>query len=207
MPTIGDIYRFTSTISYLGQDCKVVDFREIGSLPANPLTDPELAHSYGNLFVTDVIGALSTEATLTNVEAENLTDGLSFGQWAFNDSGIATGDPMPSYVAIGIKLARSSKLTRNGYKRIPGVPEVRCLGNVLTLPPTEKDNLEYFFGGVHQFDDITSPGDFFDLDPVIVGRTLNGEGKYELDLTRVNPITSAQVQTNVTTQNSRKQLA
>ena len=204
MPTINDIYRFTTTIQYEGATCRVVDFRRIDTLPANPMTDPELAQSYGNLFVAEVMPKLSNQAEMTNVLAENLTDGISFADWGFSAMGGKTGDPMPSYVACSIKLKRSTKITRNGYKRLPAVPELLSDGNAYLASSTEKEDLEFFFWGITLFEDITDPLDTFQMRGVIVGRTLNVSGVYELDLSKINPVASAQVQPNLTTQNTRK---
>lgn len=39
------------------------------------------------------------------------------------NAGTRTGDPMPAFCAIGIRLNRATRLTRNGQKRIAGLTE------------------------------------------------------------------------------------
>lgn len=207
MVSIGEYWRFTTTITYQNATCKVVDYREIESVPTNPMTPAELAQSYGNQFVIDILALLNVSAVMTLVEADNLSDGITFGQWAFNDAGEITGDPMPSYVAIPIQLQRSTKVTRNGYKRLPGVTETLVSGNVLSIGSQEKLAAEIFFSGSRPFKDITVPTEEYSMNAIIVGRTKNASGVYELDLTRINPVSSASIGSNVTTQNTRKILA
>lgn len=131
-------------------------------------------------------------------------DFLEFGENIFDRVGSATGEPAPSYVAIQVKQAVGSRLTRSGFKRIPFVSEDNIVGNGLELTAGMIVDLEAFYGFMNILPG-GGGGDDIRLVPVIVGRTNMGtpeDPDYQLDFTKVNPVTSASVVKN-THQNSR----
>lgn len=207
MPSVGDILRFTVFQSYLGQVCLNVDFREIDSLPPGSVTESVLALSYANLYETEVLPIQHQDVTLTRVLCENLTDGVSFGETFPNVVGTQTGDPMPSYVSLAMKLSRTTKVTRNGSKRIVGVQEQNVDGNIQNYPSTRTEPAEFFYGGITDFIDPQDGVTTFEMGAVIVGRTLNPQGVYELDLSKINRVKNSTMKALVSTQNTRKQTA
>lgn len=109
-------------------------------------------------------------------------------------SGIQVGDALPLLNCARIDLLVSSKITRRGYKRIPGLVESQVSGDNLTP------------SGVTDFAAFALTA----LSNMIVGGVTYGPvirgGPTKTDLTRnvVNPVTSGVSRIEVTSQVSRK---
>lgn len=202
---IGDLYRFTVKSTVSGVECFNVDFKRLDTEPSNPLTTFELARDYHQAWQDKILPVLSLETTLNSVLCENLTDGVTFAEYAENVSGLAGGNAMPSFVSIGVRLNRSSKITRNGYKRIAGISENEVSNNDFVVAPAFQSEIEDMFSLSVEFDNVSNSPDPYLMETVIVGRTLNGSGVYELDLSKINPVLSAVLNPQVTSQVSRKE--
>jgi hypothetical protein len=200
----GDIIRLTIKGQYLGQEVNNVFFFEIDSITAPDISLFDMLDDYAAEFEANVLNTLSNQLTYSLWQIDNLTDGLSFDELSQNEVGIQPGEPLASFYALGIKLARSTKITRNGSKRFPGMVENLVNGNVHSIPPGDITQMQTFLGLPLTFLDYNGLGDDITISPVIVGRTLNMSGVYELDLSKINQVNSALVNTFVTTQNSRK---
>ena len=137
----------------------------------------------------------------TRLEVDNLTNGLEFASLDINAPGTNTcANPSPPFVSVGIRLARATKLTRNGYKRYAGIDESNYTDGVLTSASQnawQANVADVLATGIGP----SSSSAQFVFESVIVGR-VPVTGAY--DLNRVNEVTSAVVQPNVTTQNTRK---
>ena len=201
---IGDIYRITTTMTIYGQDCLNVDFKEIKTLPTNPLTDFEFARDYYFVWHDAMKNIISNDATFKSVLVENLTDGISFAQYDDNEVGVLATESVSTFVSAGIRLNRSTKITRNGYKRVAGLGEDQVSDNEVVSLPANKDLARSLYANTVVLDDLSNPPDTYECTTVIVGRTLNGSGVYELDLTKINPVLTATFMPMVTSQTSRK---
>lgn len=164
----------------------------------------DIATAWGIEFDTKVLVALSTKLSYQRVLLENLTDGLEFSDGTYIASGDVTGEALPSHDTYSVKLIRSTKLTRNGRKSFAGVAEnLQADGAVLLSAPQIQD-IEDFCGLPLSLPVASISPDPVILSPVIIGRTLDVNGVYQLDLTKINPVTGAQLKLGVRTQNTRK---
>ena len=138
----------------------------------------------------------------TRLEVDNLTNGLEFAAVDISVPGTSTPtDPSPPMVAVSIRMTRATKITRNGYKRYAGLHEGQYSEGVLNagaLTPWQA-NVANLIGAPFGYTSGTIYS--FGFEPVIIGRD-TATGAY--DLSRVNEVTGAVVQPNVTTQNTRK---
>lgn len=108
-------------------------------------------------------------------------------------SGSASGTELPSFVALAVKLNRTTKETRNGAKRICGQLEENVTGNFFdTAYSATFPALETALGS-----DITTVGGIFH--PVIVRPPVAPSV-----LWTTNDVLSAIANRQITTQNSRK---
>ena len=117
--------------------------------------------------------------------------------------GGVAGDVLPAFNAIGVKMLRSTKVTRNGAKRFAGVAESMQVNGQLIIAQAQKDVFEDFCSSQLTIPDLNSPEKEYNIMNVIIGRTLVGSN-YELDLSKWNSVLSAQVADTVTSQLSRK---
>lgn len=142
------------------------------------------------------------ELTHNNLLVENVTNGLEFATYPVLENGsVGSGHCMASFDAYSLKLNRATKLTRNGSKRIAGVPEVAQNNSV--IGGDFQALLDILCVALREpiFAEIPGVSEWL-LDPVIIGRNPDGT----LDLTRVNDIQSVTYKTRITSQVSRKSL-
>lgn len=204
MAQVGDILRYTFKGTYLGQEIINVFFWRIKETDDNNVSLFATCDEISAQFRSQVLNLLSEKLNYTSIEVDNLTDGLEYAEYGMDISGTSLADAMPSYVCLGVKLNRLSKVTRNGSKRFCGVTENKATDNIHLYAPAEVSGVQSFCGAVRVLADYDGTTHFVQLEPVIVGRTKNASGVYELDLSRVNTVVSASVKTNLTTQNTRK---
>lgn len=129
----------------------------------------------------------------------NLTDGLSQHIATVSRVGeITANEPAASFLAVGMKKAVSSRITRPGSIRIAGLIESQFTGN--TLGPLYVDIAEAVGETLRDTVIINDQaGTVATFNPVIVGRNTDGS----FDITRINDISSIALP-RLTTQNSRK---
>jgi len=207
MLLIGDIIKVTANQRAQGQLCQNVFFYRVEDIPSG--VDPSTMYEYIAMRFNVVWGILirgvqSTDCLHTVYRVDNVTNGVDFGEITINGAGNVGGDPMPSFNAFNVLLRRTTGVTRNGSKRLGGLPESASTGNQINWTSGVKADVEALFAApLVTADSIPEPFAF----PVIVGRKkfTNGWGDtyYVLDLTKVNPVQSALV-TASTTQRSRK---
>lgn len=203
--SVGNIIRLTMFWSQAGNEAVSVGFfRYLGGLTAP--TYAQLAYAFG---VENMTGAslgtnIHSSAKLDKVVVDNMTIATEFGEAVLDLPGLdASSGPEPAFVAALLKQTRETKLTRNGYKRFPFLSEAKVQGNNFVPDAGSLPQVYGIWGDIFTYDVITPDGAVnFDLQPVIVGRTLIG-GVYELDLTKINEVTEA-VFLRATSQNSRK---
>ena len=161
-----------------------------------------LLQGFELFFIDTVRSFQAPELTHTRLEVDNLTNGLEFASRDVGKPGSGTGtSPSPPFVTLSIRLSRSTKVTRNGYKRYAGLDEAQYTDGIFQAGTITnwQDNVANVLEAPFTF---ASGGLWsFTLEHVIIGRD-PVTGDY--DLARVNEISSAIVQPNVTTQNTRK---
>jgi hypothetical protein len=82
--------------------------------------------------------------------------------------------------------------------------ESQVINNNPDLSVIFATSLRTFLASIIIIPNVGFPTQSISLENVIVGRTLNAQGVYEIDLARVNFVESITIKQYVTTQNSRK---
>jgi hypothetical protein len=159
---------------------------------------------YGIQHIARVRDVMSSTAKAYRTVFNNLSKPMEYGEFIGDDFGTQSGQAAPSFEAVSVKQQVPTRLTRAGYKRIPFVSDSLSNGNALTLNTTTKTALETFFGSPTEFE-TTVDGEIgnMTLQPLVIGRTKNAEGVYELDLDKIQEVSSAAVQSIVSHQVSR----
>lgn len=204
MATTGDVIRITTKASLQGQEVLNVFFYNINIDDTPGVNLSELGVQWGVGFDTSIVTALSSQLTYQNIILENLTDGFEFSEGTYTATGDADGQPLPVHDTVSVKLLRSSKLTRNGRKSFSGLTENQNDNGNLGMSALQISEIESFLGQPFTYLDPNDNSLTAILQPVIVGRTLDVNGVYQLDLNRLNPITGATVNPRIRTQNTRK---
>ena len=193
-----------------------VDIDILGVLTTNvffyqsPAGNNPSATAVGNTFKTQVLtpwkGILTTDATIVQTRTHNILATLSELTQPVTFAGtLTTGELLPQFNAVGVKLGVGTTLTRPGAKRLAGLKEVAQNDGVLvdaTYLTNLNGLLNAFLGTLN--DPVTSA---IIAAPIVVKRILDG-GVYRLPAnfgeTVANPIVSAVADLIVTSQSSRK---
>lgn len=198
MVSVGDVIRIKACQEIFGQAICNVFYYLVATWTGNA--------DLGNVldeFLATVVGPVKTMQTpdlsYRNLRADNITNDLDFAELDGNWTGTyASSETQAPFIACGFRLSRTTKLTRPGAKRISGIAEEICNDGVVDPEAALFDDVKDALMATLP---INSPGAGDGvLAPVIVGRNIDGS----YDLSRLNPITGAVVQPNVTSQNSRK---
>jgi len=198
----GNVLQVKHFYDVYGEECLNV-FYYVIDLMDNPPIDPdtfgdELASYYTTHFVTFAGG----DAVSRRVEIDDLTNGVEFAVVATNVPGQSVGDTLPANYAMNVTLPRASKITRNGSKRISGIPESRLNGGDFDTTGGAVTGIIDYCSSSIVLTDVDGQGSNVTLRGVIVGRTKNAQGVYQLDLTKLNnyvtPVLNARASTQAT---------
>lgn len=148
-------------------------------------------------YLQDVI---SSQIVFDGMDIRNLTNTTEIFTGNFTDpfAGGVTGDVLPPFASWGFLYRRATTITRNGYKRFPGVPESLQANGVATSAALEDLNaLATVLTGPIEASGIT-PG-VYDISmlPRIVRKNTLGE------LVTSQPVTAVDYRA-IGTQNTRK---
>lgn len=204
MAIANDIIQVTHDYRVQGERCLNVFYYRLASTSVTPISLEVIGNALSTRWQSALAIPWTTVTVSNSIRLDNLTDGLTFAEVTTGWAGTTAKQPAPSLVAVGFKLARASKLTRNGSKRVSGLPEDIFDGNSHTIGGTTLAGLLSYVADDVVFNDTPNVGDTIELTQVIVGRTLNASGVYVLDLTKVNEVTGVSINPLVTSQVSRK---
>lgn len=192
MPTTtSGLYELVLESSASGQPMKSV-FHYLTTLGQDDMQE-EVADSFDATIMSDLAGILNSNISFDNIRVANLTGVLA--DWNLTPSqgsGDVIGSNMAAFTAASYVLNRTTKETRNGAKRFPGMVEENVNGASFTGP---------YFTALEAFaivlaSQITGGGVNADLvilrKPDILGVWL------------YNDVANAQALNRLTTQNSRK---
>ena len=194
----GDLLQVTDFQSYLGEVCLNVYYYRWFSAPALGTEYLEAIWDEVRSEVIDQVVKLQVEQVVhTNLQVKNLSNGVDF----YEDDPVRTGlidapdsEILPSYVALGFKLIRDSLVTRNGSKRVVGVPEGNVSGNTYVGAGIDIEDVENAFVAQLEVGIVTVAA------PVIVKRPIPTPAGTSYLYSSVNGCAF----TGMSTQNTRK---
>lgn len=155
-------------------------------------------------FDASVLSLLSAGLVYDEVKAINLSNPIQILEIGISALGGKAGETLPIHDTVSVKLLRTTGITRNGRKAYSGIVEADNANGGLLYTPAEVTQLEDFHSTPFVWTDPDNPSFELTLTPVIVGRTLNAQNVYELDLSKINVIRGAVIAPRVRTQNTRK---
>lgn len=201
---INDIVRMKCFQTMQGVDLLNVYYLQFVGVDSGTPNLLEFTESWAEFMNDNVWSFLSTGLTVDRVLAENLTDGVSLTDLSTTYVGTSAGDAMPAFNAISVTMNRQTKATRNGSKRIAGLPEAYQNSGTLSLPASLVTGINDTHGTAVIFDDLNEGAlKQWSANNVIVGRTLVG-GVYVEDLTRINGVLAPAIKSKVASQVSRR---
>lgn len=197
---VADLIQINAEVECLGQTCLNVFHYRVASRDAGVVYQ-DVQDAFNEWWGVSVVPITSANAILTRQTILNLTNGLDIHEDVVSTPGGLSGDDLPSFNAWGFQLVRTTRLTRHGSKRFVGVLEAQTVGNEPAAGLVDELNT----CAAKLKEGIVRSGTAADmtLTPIIIGRTKNLAGVYELDLAKVNLVADA-VFTRITSQNSRK---
>ena len=204
MGAVGDIIRVTHVYEVLGVQCRNVFFYEIDMSSTGLLDASEISNVFATEIAPEYAVFLDSDNEHKQVIVDNLTDGVDFHVRSTDIQGTVSGEGLASLIALNVTLPRVSKVTRNGSKRFSGFGENAIEEQDFVLPGTYTTAITNICLNYHSFVDYDGNGNDLNLAGVIVGRTKNASGVYELDLSKINRYGTPLINTKVTTQRTRK---
>lgn len=195
----GEIIKFNVAMTTVQQTARNIYYYRIAAAIGS-MTGDEIAEAFFSWNDTVVMPALSTTVTLDSVQVDNVSDGLSFGEFsATGYNGSQAGEAMGPFVAYGFTLLRTDKSTRNGFKRYAGVVEQAQSNGAIQSSWTGYSALKTIESQLSAQLALVGASGQLDIDPVIYG---------DVTPTRPTPVwqyvSGAVLQPRITTQNSRK---
>lgn len=195
---LGDFVQIIDKQLYLGEEImNVYHYRYIVISPATSDIYSALADWFEDNVISNVINLQSESLTHTAIEIKNLTNQLDIFTKSVDIDGVVdvdAGENSPSFVAVGFILRRESAATRNGAKRISGIPDGGISGNAPNYNPTVISALQDVFAS-----DVVL-GVLPSFEPVILRKpAIPGDPP-----TTYASIGSAQMRPTMSSQNTRK---
>jgi len=120
---VNDLWSVRVTQVQDGQDCLNQYFYRELSTPSSTPAWLALAVAFNGTVIPSLQLVQSTDLGYTNVDFFNLDDPTEFGTATTTAVGLVASEALPPFVAWSFRLNRITRAVRNGYKRIPGVPE------------------------------------------------------------------------------------
>ena len=196
---VGDIIRVTVKGLLLAQEIRNVYFYIVDEIESG-VTILDFLEDLASQVIDLSLDLSVADMAYSSIVGENLTDEIGFDEFPYVKTGAdpTGGTAMPSFNAVGFRMNVGTRITRPGAKRIAGTGEGRVTDNTYVPLGTAAQN---FADAIAEPALVVTPGLLTaTLLPVIIGRTILGA----LDLSKVNPVTSGQFSTLMTSQNSRK---
>lgn len=147
--------------------------------------------------VTPQVAIMATIVRVTAISVRNLNNSVEFFDFTYPTprQGVVASDVLPPFMAWAFIMNRSTAATRNGQKRIAGVPELWQNAGILQTGTTQLNN---FAAALRSPVGVTGStfGDITGI-PVIVRKANDGTPLVE------NPVADAAFR-RISTQNTRK---
>jgi len=188
----GDIYKLVTTYQFLGEEMSNVWHYRQTDGPGGVF---ELFEGFNASVLPDVLDIQSVGVEWLTADIINYDNPGDFGSFSYPGTTLGTraGEAQPPFVCWAFRLNRTSRVTRNGQKRIGGVSEADVQNGVASSGVlTPLDNAAIVMGTIID-------GGFNAWEPVIVRLTETAP----IEPAVVNSISEG-VYVRVSTQNSRK---
>lgn len=199
MPAIDDVFRIIDFQTLLTEQCLNVYFYRVDAVA---VPAPTLADIWLNFTATMMSPVQNIQASQVDhylIRIENLMNPAEFLDTPMTgETGLVTGEVNPSFFAWSFLMRRTTKVTRNGGKRFPGVLESWVQNGVFVGVDASITAVEEALAAPIEG---TFPPANYTLTPVIVKRNPDGT----LDLTSLNVVRAGEFR-GPSTQNTRKQL-
>lgn len=200
------LYRISIRGTILGQRWQNSQVYDINNVFGTSTPVVALCEAYWTHIRSDLRATLPAypDVAINSIYAEEMTSGGGYAEYAIplsESTGTrpteTLGGLLPPFIAASVRLAVSSRVTRPGQKRFVGLCEVDNAGGVMAPGIRGQYNLlaQYFV----QTLTLPAPMAFTTLTPMIV--RLNPETGA---VVASQPVVSAYVNPNISTQNSRK---
>lgn len=130
---VGNLIQITASTRFSGNEIRNVFHYEVTATAGDPALSEVL-----DAFETDVVPAMANVlvggAYIYALHGENLTDETTIFDldMGLDHPGTRAGDAMPMFNALGIKLIRTTKSTRQGQKRFSPVSETDSTSGVFS---------------------------------------------------------------------------
>lgn len=201
MPQIANIPLFTIKTrgSYL--DAVVRNVYHYVDLAGAPSTQADvIAGNFETIVLVPAVANLSDQLSLTAIEVIQENDSENFHLGSLSLVGGNINPPLASNQVVSVRLNRTDRLFRNGWKRWSGLCENQVSGNFIEVASANQFAVDFAPSG----EPFITGGNT--LTPVILRRTYTGNPPVLNPVSQwlYSPIGEAQVFRRIGSQNTRK---
>lgn len=202
MPVIGgnSLFKVIVKQTYLGQKCQNV-FWYFKNVAPNSIDALDVANAFHDAVLSDWETLTHEDWDTDTIEVIEVTSLENFTEiTSAIGPGVKTGNALASTIALGIKMVRTTRETRSGWKRLVGLAQSDLAENDWASgTQTQASSLADEFSA-----DLSVAGTT--IFPCLVRQTKDPDTKELLDPDEwiYNLVSTAIVKSEVTTQNSRK---
>lgn len=206
---VGNLIQITAATRFAGNEMRNIFHYEVTAVTGDPALSDVLTTFEADV-VPDMANVIVGGAYIYSLHAENLTDETTIADldMGTDHPGTRAGDAMPMFNALGIKLIRTNKTTRQGQKRFSPVSETDSTAGVFSAGlVTAAEALGAALVADLEVDD--GAGNTATLIPVIYGEALPERpskrgGTLPARPSAMNPVSGYTVNPLVTSQVTRK---
>lgn len=199
---LNSIYRVKWFQQVSGQNVVNIQHYFVDAATAGLPPAEDIAFFWWNAWDSKILPHQSSSLSLQRVEVDEV-NGVTFAQYVPGTPTVGgiVSVPVSPFAAVGIRQNRHDRTTRNGYKRIGGVPTSQNTGGVLqgSYVTAFQTDAPYLFDDPQTITDQNTGTLSIHSVPIIWG---GNDPLYPLG--RMGFIDGLTVNPNLTTQNSRK---
>lgn len=172
--TIGDIIRVILCQNVAQKEVCMI-FSYVVDLLTGTILISEVADEFEDAIVPEINVLQNAGVLNSEVKVENLTDGVSFYNKTITGQGAKSTGLVANFEALGFRYDRATKVTRNGYKRVPGIDlTYEDTANAWDLSNTDIDTLAGVLANSLNVPSFSMIGSA-ELRPIILGTDPTGQ--------------------------------
>lgn len=137
----GDVLKAVFSGTVADQTWNLVQAYVVNEL-VDAAVESDVAKRLFQLFDAELLTYLTDDTKMLSVRVDNMTDELGFGEFAATATGGVAEKVNSPFSCLTVKQIVNSKLTRAGFKSIPGIPDSICLAG--KIPQANVDSYTSF---------------------------------------------------------------
>lgn len=137
----GDVLKAVFSGTVADQTWNLVQAYVVNEL-VDAAVESDVARRLFQFFDAELMTYLTQDTDMLSVRVDNMTDNLGFGEFAATATGGVLETVNSPFSCFAVKQIVNSKLTRAGFKFLPGIPDSICIAG--KIPQVNVDSYTSF---------------------------------------------------------------